>query len=114
MPEATADAITSISRFVPRWPKADIARFLMEEAAYAIEDYISAKKAAGWSDAGIQRHCFDGMAFRFEYVPCTDIVSRRAMQHEKEHGESSEAIECLLESVQPRLPEIARAPERHP
>jgi len=106
--QAAADAIASIRQFIPCSSQAEVARFLIEEAAYAIDDYINKKRAAGWGDKGIEYHSFYGSALRFEYTPCSGSwlnehgehkLERRAIQREKDHEEATEKIENLLASV---------------
>jgi hypothetical protein len=94
--EATADAISSIGGVLTGWSQADLARFLLQEGAYALEDYIIQRRAEGWTDKTLRHYHFTGMAFRFDV---SGVDRRRAVAREDDHARSAEAIETLLAAV---------------
>lgn len=64
--------------------RANVIRFIAEEAAYAVDDFITAQLAAGLSEYALHRVLVNG--FRFEFTPC-DLRARhlrRGLERERE------------------------------
>lgn len=78
--------------------RANVIRFLAEEAAYAVDDFITAQLEAGSREVDV--HFVLATGFRFEFVPCVDGVWRRGMQRETD-DKLGAAMLAAIDGAQP-------------